>query len=186
MGTDIHTYVEKRNKDTGKWQYSPLFLYNHDPDLSYIFIAPYCWRSYPLFGILADVRYSFEHSPISEPKGIPNDLSAEIQRIYDENSDYIHTPSYYTLKELSNYYYKHKKTINSSDIHYMITNVDGEPIPINGMTAYLTPCLFDPEEEDFQHGLEALRTIIAYMSFIQDTDYNLTGDDIRLIFWFDS
>lgn len=61
----------------------------------------YRGRNYYLFAALADVRNDYEIEPISEPRGIPEDVSYPIKHILKVNwgSD-AHSISYFTLKEL--------------------------------------------------------------------------------------
>lgn len=120
MGCDIHIYVEKKIGDT--WypitppshnQYyepgdeeeggpfsRPLIL-NHD--------AYDIGRNYATFAMLANVRngYGFAGvktgepiTPISEPRGLPEDVCAEIREISDDWDVDAHSHSYFTLAEL--------------------------------------------------------------------------------------
>jgi hypothetical protein len=72
----------------------------------------YLGRNYDLFAILADVRNGrgfagiftgrgFE--PISDPKGLPEDVTPEIQAISDRWAGDGHSHSYFTLAELQAY-----------------------------------------------------------------------------------
>lgn len=83
MGCDIHSYAERRNKQTGKWEQ----VFNHfsldDFDKDYYKKEkgdhPFDWRSYPMFAFLAGVR-NYDHcEPISEPRGIPKDISESVR-----------------------------------------------------------------------------------------------------------
>jgi hypothetical protein len=58
MGCDIHTQAERRTE--GRWEIIPG-------------LHPFDWRSYGLFGFLANVRNYAAVPPISEPRGIPDD-----------------------------------------------------------------------------------------------------------------
>lgn len=105
MGTDIHFFVERKVEgfwlscdewtDEGYWHVSKYFYEN---------------RNYDLFAILANVRNGFGFAgvdtgegffPISEPRGLPTDLSEELQRQVDNCLD--HTPSWLTVAELLAY-----------------------------------------------------------------------------------
>ena len=83
MGCDIHMHVEKHNGTA--WVHVP----KNDPD-------HYDWsewdlpRNYNLFGILANVRNGWgfagcdtgdRFKPISEPRGLPDDISTGLNRI---------------------------------------------------------------------------------------------------------
>jgi hypothetical protein len=71
---------------------------------------PYDDRNYQLFAALADVRNGVgfagvltgnKVTPIAEPRGIPTDLSPELQKIWDEGGD--HTPTWLMLYEVLAY-----------------------------------------------------------------------------------
>jgi hypothetical protein len=61
----------------------------------------YGGRNYYLFGILAGVRGNGgDFGPISEPRGIPSDVSRSVQVILDDWGSDGHSESYFTLQEL--------------------------------------------------------------------------------------
>jgi hypothetical protein len=74
MGTDIHPYVEVRRN--GKWHLvtDDLFYAGSDRWTN----QPFKERDYTMFGLFAGVR-SGEVDPISEPRGLPEDVSAEVR-----------------------------------------------------------------------------------------------------------
>lgn len=114
MGCDIHMFTEiKRNgtwiegdfwcpnpdyinaSEEDKKYFNPL----HVPDTQRIYTAG---RNYALFGVLAKVRW--QSLPcISEPKGIPNNLSPNITEELRRWGQDAHTCSWYTLKELKEF-----------------------------------------------------------------------------------
>lgn len=105
MGTDIHIVAEHQRD--GKWHLADIDL----PE----------YRNYWAFAVLADVRngYGFAGfdkgdpiTPISPPRGLPNDLSQELRAPPDpDDEDYPdyqiwlgnHSFSWVTLKELLDY-----------------------------------------------------------------------------------
>lgn len=124
MGCDVHMFAEV-NKD-GEWvkvenvfknkYYKPEkenFIdsdgYQWNPE----FIdKPYDDRNYDLFSILANVRNGRGFAgvktgegfnPISEPKGLPFNVSGEIKQISDNWGCDGHSHSFLTLKELLDY-----------------------------------------------------------------------------------
>lgn len=109
MGCDIHFYVERRDGD--KWITCDEWVPSEwDQSSLEVRKSFYKDRCYDLFGILADVRNGSGFAgaktgegfvPISAPRGLPNDLSPELQREADEGMD--HTPSWLTLRELLDY-----------------------------------------------------------------------------------
>lgn len=69
-------------------------------------------RRYDLFAILADVRngYGFAgiptgdgFNPISQPRGIPRDVTNEVRADYDEYGSDAHSASYHSLRHLEEY-----------------------------------------------------------------------------------
>lgn len=119
MGCDIHIHVEyKRDKFTGydannKPQYekrwfcgdyfkvNPYYTEGEDDGEQPLSLVDFCGRrNYSLFSVLADVR-NYGNTPyIDEPRGLPEDVTAEVKK----DSDYWgcdgHSHSYFTLKEL--------------------------------------------------------------------------------------
>jgi len=139
MGCDIHPYFEVKDEDD-KWErlttrydeiYAELYgrnsaigdkltqeerqklqgeMWNHPLEIG---------RSYDLFAILADVRNGRGFAgvltgtgfdPISEPRGIPDDVCQEIMEETSSDPD-GHSHSWYTLKELLDYNWDAKTTI---------------------------------------------------------------------------
>lgn len=125
MGCDIHLAVEVQNGD-GKWERALPPPEACDPwlakqaaeqpdDRYYTERARVTWfhdRNYNLFAILAGVRNGYDLESISEPRGLPDDLSLELRKLnYDdplyvesEDSNDIslgdHSQSWLTLAEL--------------------------------------------------------------------------------------
>lgn len=121
MGCDIHLVVEQQNGD-GKWHRMLPPESARDPwsvqmagergDDYWRTRAERTWyadRNYELFGQLADVRNRFNVTPISSPRGLPSDLSAEARALADDNADdgdvYLgeHSQSWLLVSELASY-----------------------------------------------------------------------------------
>lgn len=109
MGCDIHFYVEKKVKD--KWKSADTFE-KKDGDWYDQRDEFYGDRNYNLFAILADVRngHGFAGSktgegfrPISQPRGLPDDISKETKRQSDSMGCDGHSHSWFTLRELLDY-----------------------------------------------------------------------------------
>ena len=108
MGCDIHCHVEKRGS-TGSWQKIGGFVSDHyDPNNEFFSgdqyrnsDSPIEARNYFLFSILAGVRSDGKSiKPISEPKGLPDDASAEVKADSDEWGGDGHSHSWLTVKDL--------------------------------------------------------------------------------------
>lgn len=95
MGCDIHFHTEVF--DGNEWQRAKEKLVD----------GPCGWkedaytydgRNYDLFSILAGVRGA--ESPLSEPRGVPEDASSEVSKAYTDWDLDAHSASWFTLKEL--------------------------------------------------------------------------------------
>ena len=108
MGCDIHSFAERRNKDTNKWEVVKDCVTSSDFRREYYKkekdSSPFGWRNYLTFGFLAGVRYR-NIEPISEPKGLPDDLSKEVLDEYNSLRLDAHSASYLTLRELVEFDY---------------------------------------------------------------------------------
>lgn len=118
MGCDIHCFVEK--KIDGKWEQITGFVSDYyDPNNDYFSSdrfknadSPIYGRNYTLFALLADVRngYGFAGidtgdriTPISSPKGLPDDVSEHIRTESDSWDCDGHSHSWLTVKEILDY-----------------------------------------------------------------------------------
>jgi hypothetical protein len=145
MGCDIHVYVEVKVK--GKW-----VLIN----------APYIRRNYDLFAKMANVRNYENIKPISEPKGLPENISDGTKLYLDIWEDDAHSASWLSPKEmgglqdwLDEMEPKTDYSINHTRNHY---------------------------EKEF--GYLFGNSIDGFIKYPQDQPEWL--QDVRVIFWFDN
>lgn len=110
MGCDIHLYVERRSnrswESVEEWELE-------DGDLNVPYVKRfYTSRNYDLFAILANVRNGRGFAdtitgegfnPISEPKGLPEDVSYQVRAVSSRWGEDGHSHSYLTLRELFDY-----------------------------------------------------------------------------------
>jgi hypothetical protein len=118
MGCDIHLYVERRTN--GKWESADKWTpdkysdepYGRKPMVVDYDDSFYNGRNYNLFAILADVRNGVGFAgvktgagfvPISDPRGLPTDVTSRIKEISDEWGCDGHSHSHVTLAELLEY-----------------------------------------------------------------------------------
>lgn len=115
MGCDIHMYVEYKkefkSQEITKWipgdyfkpnPYKGMYEDDEDPDMERMEL--YGSRNYALFSTLAGVRdYSEQITPVSDPKGTPDDCCDYIKSEKDRWNSDGHTHSWLTLKELKDY-----------------------------------------------------------------------------------
>lgn len=115
MGCDIHLFTEINKGEKGEekwvnndcWKHNP--YYNpEDPDgeepMEHVSI--YNGRNYDLFGILANVRNYSENGCIDDPRGLPDNVSWITKKEADRWKGDAHNHSWFTLKELKDYYQK--------------------------------------------------------------------------------
>lgn len=118
MGCDIHTFVEKRNKETNQWEFVKDDVFSLDDyDKEYFKKEKsseiFGWRSYRMFSILNNVRNNYGIIPMYDTdRGFPDDISKEVKMEYDSYSN--HSESYLTAKELTDFDYDKKATENES------------------------------------------------------------------------
>jgi len=104
-------------------------------------------RNYNFFAILADVRNGRGFAgidtgngfnPISEPRGLPEDVSIEVKRQFEHYGVDGHSHSYITLKELLEYNWDqttiHRGVIDEKEYTRMIKANNNSPIYWAGMT----------------------------------------------------
>ncbi len=96
MGADIHIYAEYRNT-ANVWEAIPDY-------------EPFGQRSYAVFSLFAGVRFSDHYHrvtpyPISEPRGLPKDVSTYVKKDSDEWGEDGFGRSWLSVEELSSFDY---------------------------------------------------------------------------------
>jgi len=90
MGCDIHAYAESKNAD------GTYTLIDNDV---------FGWRSYALFGFLADIRNYSAVTPISKPRGLPADISPGVSAENESWDGDGHNHSWLSIAELQSFNY---------------------------------------------------------------------------------
>lgn len=110
MGCDIHVHVEYKKTVCGeeKWWCGDFFhvnpWYHTDAyERQYSLVGLCDYRCYNRFAVLANVRNYGNTEYIDEPRGMPDDVSAEVMGDYLRWGVDGHSHSYFTLKELIDY-----------------------------------------------------------------------------------
>lgn len=99
MGCDIHIYVERVARYVGTDDEQSAICLMHED-------VCYDDRNYRLFSWLAGVRQYAEPGesdyiePLSQPRGLPADLSPGVKRSIDNWGADLHSKTWFTLKEL--------------------------------------------------------------------------------------
>lgn len=121
MGTDIHVRVEYQPFADGEWHDGDFYRRNpyygkdgHDDELEFEKEGVCEERDYFRFALLADVRNEDVSDreriqPISRPRGVPTDCCAKVLDDIEQWRDDGHSHSYFTLKELMEWYVSHKQ-----------------------------------------------------------------------------
>lgn len=204
MGCDIHLFTEVKRHIYGKemwinsdlWEINPHYRYGsedekkYEPELNIKNL--YSGRNYELFGILADVR-CYGNPVISNPKGLPEDVSDIVKDESDRWGIDGHSHSYLTLRELVEYLERHPK------IKYdgFVSPEDAEKLDKTGETPDTWAGMVNPAlgwvhrewEED-----SSVKTLVEKVrEKFKDIFYvwpeNQTSEDkekIRIVFWFDN
>lgn len=89
MGCDIHAYAERRGED-GNWE---------------LIQEVFDGRSYSVFAFLAGVRNYSGIVPISEPRGIPDDISSGVRAKLEPWEGDVHSKSWLSMQELLQFDY---------------------------------------------------------------------------------
>ncbi|TIW05734.1 MAG: hypothetical protein E5V74_01730 [Mesorhizobium sp.] len=92
MGCDIYIVAERKTADGYKAIRDVQFTEG---------TAPFDWRSYGLFGFLADVRNYSQVPPIAQPRGLPDDASPEAR----DDAELNITHSWLSVSELKAFDY---------------------------------------------------------------------------------
>lgn len=106
MGCDIHIHVEYKRIVCGeeKWVCGDYFKVNPywgEEDEPRYYLVGFCdYRNYSRFAVLANVRNYGRTEYIDEPRGLPDDVTAEVLKDSNEWGLDGHSHSYFTLKEL--------------------------------------------------------------------------------------
>lgn len=156
MGCDIHTFVERRD-EAGHWQMVDG-------------VNPFDWRSYGVYGFLADVRNFSAVPPIVEPRGIPEDVSGKVRAEYDRWEFDAHTPSWLYVRELAGFDYE--QTVNDR----RVMRQTGPQSWDHGVTG-------TPEEGTSMTYREFLGD--AFLRDVEQLEV-LGNPDDRVVFWFDN
>ena len=85
MGCDIHAFAEKQAGE--RW-------------IRVRGISPFDWRSYGLFGFLADIRNYSAVPPIAPRRELPRDVSEAVQDEYERWSGDAHSATWLSVAEL--------------------------------------------------------------------------------------
>lgn len=153
MGCDIHSFAERKTENGYELIKG---------------VRPFDWGAYGMYGFLAGVRNYSEVTPISQPRGFPDDAAWETREKRDEWHGDGHTHSWLSVEELSAF------------------NYDAE-MEDRRVTRQLAPnyfhggCTCDPGEGKTMTYREFLGT-----EFFRDLEELRDAGADRIVFWFDN
>lgn len=221
MGCDIHMHYEVKNENGWSfYDWKSEFVIGHYDDGSAqydyrkVFDHPlYISRNYDLFAILANVRngrgfagiptgYGF--NPISEPRGLPEDVTSIVKEDSNDWGGDGHSHSWLSLSEVLNYNW------NQTTSHYGVVGVQeykeflsaGKPSSWCGSVMGGSIKMVSNEEMDrvisendeskefYTRVLweETYRDSVgdAWFSSLKHLSDMFGTDNVRLVFWFDN
>lgn len=216
MGCDIHTHIEyKRNIYIGtdknnnakyeeKWICGDFFTPNAyfgtaEDEKEYNLVGFCNDRNYDLFSILADVRNYGNMDYISQPKGLPEDITEIVKKDADEWDLDGHSHSYLTLKELIDF---HNKSLPLKH-RGMISPQSQKELDEKGITPEMWCQCTNQEGWEFREWTEENNVLVPLIESLKERAnehsviygflwerepeeaYKLS-DKIRIVFWFDN
>jgi hypothetical protein len=201
MGCDIHMYAElKRNVNEKEvWVNVDDFRINpywdgSDSESQFEHKDLHGDRNYGLFSLLAGVRdYSEKTKPVSDPKGLPEDISDFTKRAADRWESDAHTHSWLLLSELKEFQEKNPTITRSGLISpSQAKALDERGEFPNSWCQGTSDKTFVKRE--WTEPAEYLKPLITKMQdrmkeelWIWDDDYDKSLDKkIRIVFWFDN
>jgi hypothetical protein len=217
MGCDIHFFVERRKR--GRWgevykkEKVEIRYPKGKPYVYYTNYYGYRGRNYDLFAILAGVRNYNDIQPISEPRGLPDDVCKPIKKESDAWDCDGHSHSYLTLKELLNFDWEQGYLATAVMGHQEFDRWDKKSCPdsycrgISGANVVdisqaeygrlkslgqLDPTITyaiqvtwkDSYKDAVKDGEFFKKTIPRLKDLMREQD--LRPEDIRIVFWFDN
>jgi hypothetical protein len=164
MGCDIHPFVERR--ENGRWEAGIVDFGRNRYDKS-----PFGWRSYGVFGFLADVRNYSRVPTIAECRGLPDDVSDYVRQQYEEWQSDAHSASWVTVKELL-------------DFDYDREFEDLRVVRQTGPNSWNHGATGEPGEGEMTTIREFLDG--AFFSDLETLAALGPPEDVRVVFWFDN
>lgn len=179
MGCDIHSFAERKIKDKWVKVTRPIFLEKTEP---------FGWRSYDLFGFLADVRNLSNIKPIGAIEGLPND-SEFLNDLYDksDNAEQYYGKNYTNKRDIidndnyHSFYHLTLKTLLDYDYTQTFQDVRGK---LDDRNYRYTDKLDIPKDIEFISVQDFLGE-----GFFKDIETLKTlgnPEDVRIIMYFDS
>lgn len=214
MGCDIHLFGERRVD--GKWESVDEWVTEDFAGYIYTSVKRdarlYDGRNYDLFAILANVRNGYGFAgvltgtgfiPISEPRGLPTDVSPEVKANSMDWGGDGHSHSWLTLRELLDYDWNQTTMkVGVVDVERYIGNREGpydnycgwiSGPSVNVMPVDKAQLMSDDELRDAASHVQVLwpqtyreRAEHFLTTTIPKLEALGSPDDVRIVFWFDN
>lgn len=202
MSTYANIYIEYYNKTKDKWELiNPTYSGE---------VVKGCWRQDVVRDLLDDKGWYQTPTKSGYPKNMSNKLS-EILKKEDEAEYKPYNNGYITLDKFIDYINKKikedeesiKNAYKKDDIticnlkidllaKYILTKDEGlvEPIKhINNVTDIIEEldCITEYKEEidSLQYALQFCNGVMFLVGFLTDTSYNLSEENVRIVYYFD-
>lgn len=204
MGSDIHTYLERKQVINGKerwvsidyWKNNPYYYNSPNEERKMDVVHVYNNRNYSIFSILADVRNYGNNEPIAKPKGLPVNVSPEVKTEFDYWGCDAHSTSYLTLKELIDWFEKNPKQKYRGMISQsQQKDLDKGILPSEWCQGTDMEGYEFREWEDESELIQIIKPIKERVmeefwiyDFQKDKEERIKkiADNIRIVFWFDN
>lgn len=160
MGCDIHIMAERKTADG---------TYEAITDVNFTEgQAPFDWRSYGMYGFLADVRNYSAIPPIAERGGWPVDVSGAAADLYNDWGIDAHSPGWLSVAELAAFDYD-------------------RPVEDRRVGRQISPNLWSGAEtaEEGQGAMTAYREFLGD-AFFADLKTLVDAGAYRVVFFFDN
>lgn len=199
MGCSIRLYAEI--KKDGAWEKLGHIFKSRYPGYT---DSPYEGQNYDLFALLAGVRNTMKIKPLSNPKGLPNDVSAEVEAISDRCGTDGYSHSYFNVEELLNVNSEYIFKGFVSEEQFKIFNLTGSPnvwqynifgarvkiIHFSDMQSYVDGVMLNDKQFDYYTEIEWIVSYKDICGHFKNTIEQLSllnrfsDSEIRIVFWF--
>lgn len=191
MGCDIHIHTEILRNVHGTETWVNGDFYKRNPDYShsegeekYEKVSVFRGRDYRVFSILADVRSDGNNPYISQPKGLPKDVTASVEEEAEFWGLDGHSHSYLNLDELKQYLEKYPTVECEGFISQDQADKLDQGISPNSWCGWTSDKSYVRRKWNTPNN--SLENIISALEDRGHEMYVYDPKKIRIVFWFDN